>query len=243
MDAIINTNTAKSIQKWCLPLALPGLLYPLAQYLNGYCLLNNNILTVYDLKLAVFSAALVLFGFRVFPGFILFLALMFVAGPQSERVDALCLVMASTLSYAAYRNVTGRRSCASFGRIKISLSRLIWLCGFNILLYLLFSRIFAVFVTHGHRPDVDNIPVMSLEMLVRIQGIINGCLTGIPFFYKIYRIIRRPTYLLTFIRAIVFQCKGNITAFGVSIWCILLISLMFCLTSPHSPNIFFLSIA
>ncbi|MBC2620641.1 MAG: EAL domain-containing protein [Citrobacter freundii] len=239
MDAIINTHTAKSIQKWCLPLALPGLLYPLAQYLNGYCLLNNNILTVYDLKLAVFSAALVLFGFRVLPGFILFLALMFVVGPQSERVDALCLVMASTFSYAAYRNVTGRRSCASFGRIKISLSRLIWLCGFNILLYLLFSRIFAAFVTHGHRPDVDNIPVMSLEMLVRIQGIINGCLTGIPFFYKIYRIIRRPSYLLTFIRAIVFQCKGNITAFGVSIWCILLISLMFCLTSPHSPNIFF----
>ena len=239
MDAIINSNTIKNIREWCLPLVLPGLFYPLAQYLNGYSVLNNTILTVYDLKLAVFSAALVLFGFRVLPGFLLFLTVMFVVGPQNERVDALCLIIASTLSYAAYRKFTGRRSCVSFGRIKISFNRLVWLCGYNVLLYLVFSKLFAMFVAHGQRPDVDNIPALSLGMLVRIQGIINGCLTGIPLFYKIYRIIRRPSFLLTFLRAIAEQCKGNIGVYGVASWCILLFFLMFFLTSPDNLDVFF----
>ncbi len=239
MDAIINTITAKSIREWCLPLFLPSLFYPLAQYLNGHCIFNNNILTVYDLKLAVFSGALVLFGFRVLPGFLLFLVLMFALGPQNEHLDALCLILASTLSYAIYRKVTGRRSSSSFGRVKISLNRIVWLCGYNILLYLVFGKLFAVFVTYAHRPDVANYPVMSLEMLVRVQGIVNGCLTGIPFFYKIFRITRRPSYLFTFVKSVVGQCKGNVSSYGVIAWCVLLLGLMFCLTSPHNPNIFF----
>ncbi|MDM9276368.1 diguanylate cyclase, partial [Citrobacter koseri] len=131
-------------------------------YLNGYSIINNTILTVYDLKLAVFSAALVLFGFRVIPGFVLFLIVMFAIGPQNQRVDALCLILAATLSYAAYRRVTGRRSCVSFGRIKISLNRLVWLCGYNVLLYLVLGKLFAMIVTHGQRPDVDNFPALSL---------------------------------------------------------------------------------
>lgn len=239
MDAIINTNTVKNIREWCLPLALPGIFYPLAQYLNGYSIINNTILTVYDLKLAVFSAALVLFGFRVIPGFVLFLIVMFAIGPQNQRVDALCLILAATLSYAAYRRVTGRRSCVSFGRIKISLNRLVWLCGYNVLLYLVLGKLFAMIVTHGQRPDVDNFPALSLGMLVRVQGSINGCLTGIPLFYKIYRIIRRPSFLLTFWRAIAAQCKGNISAFGAISWCALLFLLMFFLTSPDNLNVFF----
>lgn len=238
MDAIINTNAARSIREWFLPLVLPGLFYPLVQYFNGYCTLNNNVLTVYDLKLAVFSAALVLFGIRVLPGFILFLTVMFLVGPQSDRVDALCLTAASTLSYIIYRKVAGRRSCTSFSRINTSLNRIIWLCGYNILLYLVFGKMFALFVILGHRPDVANIPVMSLEMLVRVQGLINGCLTGIPFFYKIFRIIRRPSYLFTFIKSIVEQCKSNVSTYGFFAWCTLLICLMLCLTSPYSPDIF-----
>lgn len=192
MDAIINTNTAKNIRTWFLPVTLPTLFYPLAQYFNGYCAIDNEVLTIYDLKLAVFSAALVLFGFRALPGFLVFLVMMFWVGPPGEHMDALCLVLAATLSYVAYRKVVGRRSCASFGRIKISLARLVWLCGYNILLYLVFSKLFAQFVGHSHRPDVGNIPTMTLDMLVRIQGSINGCMTGIPFLYTIYRILRRP---------------------------------------------------
>lgn len=239
MDAIINTDSVRSIREWCLPLVLPTLFYPLSQYLNGYCIISNTILTVYDLKLAVFSAALVLFGFRVLPGFILFLAVMFLVGPQSERMDALCLTAAATLSYVIYHKITGRRSCASFGRIKTSLNRIVWLCGYNILLYLVFGKIMALFVTYSQRPDVANIPMMSLEMLVRVQGIINGCLTGIPFFYKIYRILRRPSYLATFVKSIVDQCKSNVSTYGVIAWFTLLTCLMICLTSPDSPNIFF----
>lgn len=98
---------------------------------------------------------------------------------------------------------------------KLALIARVWLCGYNVLLYLVFSKLFAMFVAHGQRPDVDNIPALSLGMLVRIQGIINGCLTGIPLFYKIYRIIRRPSFLLTFLRAIAEQCKGNIGVYGV----------------------------
>nr|WP_045446751.1 EAL domain-containing protein [Citrobacter sp. S-77] len=239
MDAIIKTNSVKSIQEWCLPLALPGLFYLLAQYLNGYCIFNNNILTVYDLKLAVFSAALVLFGFRGLPGFILFLTVMFLVGPQDGRVDALCLTMASTLSYAIYRKITGKRSRASFGRIKISLNRIVWLCGFNILLYLVLSKILAVFFHHNLRPDVANLHVLSLEMLVRIQGITSGCLTGIPFFYKVFRILRRPSYLFTFKKSPGYQGKSDVSAYGVITWWTLLVCLMLCLTSPNITNIFF----
>lgn len=239
MDAIINTNTAKITREWCLPLAIPGLFYPLAHYLNGYCILNNTLLTVYDLKLAVFSAALVLFGYRVLPGIMLFLAVMFWGGPVGEHVDALCLTAASTLSYAIYRKVTGRRSSASFSRITISLNRMIWLCGYNILLYLLFSKMFAFVVPHSQRSDVANLHIMSLEMLVRVQGLANGCLTGIPFFYKAFRILRRPSWLFTFIKSIGEQCKGNVTVYGVMAWCTVLIGLMLCLTSPYNSNIFF----
>lgn len=194
---------------------------------------------VYDLKLAALTALLVLFGYRVFPGFILLAAYTLLLRPQAEVNELLCYLAASLISTYLYRLSAGWRSSASFGRIQLTSKRIVWLCGCNAVLSIIFCEVVCWLMYHRTPSTIRYSDLFSAETLVRLQGIMNGCATGIPLFYTVLRIIDRPKYWFTCARAMKAQFSANVSLLQFTVWSALVIGLMVCLNISYQSNILF----
>lgn len=238
----METTTQKKIlqilQGWGLPLVLPGLLYPLAQQLSAYRTINGQFLQIYDLKLALITSVLVLFSYRAIPGLVLLIATIYFSKPLYLSFDVGSLVIAAIISYFCCRFYIGQRSCTSFWRIKITTYRVFWLCGVNVLLSIALHKLIARYVYADPRLEISRLRFMSIEMLINVQGMMNGCLTGIPMFYTLCRVIRRPKSFLTFFRLFWDPFRKSVSLLHFVTWACLVLALMFCMNAPFNFSIF-----
>lgn len=235
----MSNSTAYTNKRWVLPLVLPCLLYLLAQLLSSHRVFDNQVLVVYDLRLAALTALLVLFGYRVIAGITLLAVYTLIYRPEPEIYDLFCYQLAALISYFIYEKSTGWRSAASFGRIKLTTKRIIWLCVCNALLNTVMSEVICLFTTNhtGSKMVFDH--VFNAETLVRIQGVMNGCVTGIPLFYNVLRIICRPKYWFTCVRTMRAQFSANVSLSQFAAWSVVLIALMYCLNTPYQGSVLF----
>lgn len=235
----MSNSTAYTNKRWVLPLVLPCLLYLLAQLLSSHRVFDNQVLVVYDLRLAALTALLVLFGYRVIAGVTLLAVYTLIYRPEPEIYDLFCYQLAALISYFIYEKSTGWRSAASFGRIKLTTKRIIWLCVCNALLNTVMSEVICLFTTNhtGSKMVFDH--VFNAETLVRLQGVMNGCVTGIPLFYTVLRIICRPKYWFTCVRTMKAQFSANVSLSQFAAWSVVLIALMYCLNTPYQGSVLF----
>jgi EAL domain-containing protein (putative c-di-GMP-specific phosphodiesterase class I) len=224
---------------WGLPLILPCLFYLLAHLLSSHRVFDGHNLVVYDLNLAVLTALLVVFGARILPGFALLIAATWWLHSVAESSALLGRLFAALISYYFYHQSTGWRSAASFGRIQLTTRRITWLCVCNTLLCIVFCEMFSWFAAGNIPPDLAFSRLFSTETLVRVQGVMNGCVTGIPLFYTVLRIIRRPTYFRSLMRAIGAQFSADVSCYRLAVWLGLLLVLMVCLNVPYQNSLFF----
>lgn len=239
MDSIASDSTAHTNKRWGLPLILPCLLYALAQLLSSHIIADGRVLVVYDLELAAISAVLVLFGYWAIPGLMLLIVCSVFFRPLTDTRELLVYLAAALISYAIYAKSTGWRSPSSFGCIKLTTQRIIWLCLCNALLYTGFREvIFLVTRTH-HYPGMVFEHVFNAQTLVRIQGVMNGCVTGIPLFYTVLRIICSPKYAAVCLKSIAAQFSENVGYTRFLAWAASLLILMVCLNMPLKNNVFF----
>jgi EAL domain-containing protein (putative c-di-GMP-specific phosphodiesterase class I) len=239
LDSTTSNSAARTNKRWGLPLILPCLLYLLAQLLSSHRVFEGHVLVVYDLKLAALTALLVLFGYRVLPGFILLAVYTLFFRPEAEVYELLCYLAASLISTYLYRKSTGWRSAASFGRIQLTTKRIVWLCIINAGLSIIFCEVICWVMYRSSHSLMGYFDLFSYENLVRLQGIMNGCVTGIPLFYTVLRIIGRPRYWFTCLRAMKAQFSANVSLLQFAVWSALVIGLMVCLNVPYKNNILF----
>ncbi|MEW7312156.1 EAL domain-containing protein [Buttiauxella gaviniae] len=239
MNSSASTSAAYTNKKWGLPLILPCLLYMLAQLLSSHRVFDDQILVVYDLRLAALSALLVLFGYRAVSGFFLLAIFTLLLRPEAEAYELFCYLTAALISHSLYFRYTGWRSAASFGRIQLTTKRILWLCVCNTLLSIAFKEMVYWFTEINFQPGKILPDIFCADTLLRIQGVMNGCVTGIPLFYTVLRIISRPKYALTCFRTMRSQFSGNVGLLGFIVWSLLLLTLMVCLNIPDQSNIFF----
>jgi EAL domain-containing protein (putative c-di-GMP-specific phosphodiesterase class I) len=239
LDSIASNSTAYTNKRWGFPLILPCLLYLLAQLLSSHRVFDGHMLVIYDLKLASLTALLVLFGYRVLPGFTLLAAYILIFHPESEAIELFGYLAAALFSYYLYYRSTGWRSAASFGRIQLTTKRIIWLCACNTLINSVFSEALCILTNSHSGWGVVAGHVFNAESLVRVQGVMNGCVTGIPLFYTVLRVLCRPKYWLTCVRAMKSQFSANARLSHFAVWAGLLVGLMVCLNIPYQNNILF----
>lgn len=220
-------------------MVLPYLLYSLAQMLSSYRIFDQQTLVVYDLKLAALSAVLLLFGYRAIVGFVFLAVCTLLVRPEAEFFELLCYAAAALISHYFYCKSAGWRSAASFGRIQLTTKRIIWLCLCNALLSVVFNETVSWLTQVDLNSGKSFIHLLTAETLVRIQGVMNGCVTGIPLFYTVLRIIYRPHYWLTCMRAVKTQLSSNVGIYRFTAWFAAVAFLMVCLNIPFKDNIFF----
>jgi len=220
-------------------LILPCLLYALAQLLSSHLIVDDQVLVVYDLELAAISAVLVLFGYRAVAGLALLSVLTLLLRPLTEFYELLGYLAAALISYFFYAKSTGWRSPSSFGRIILTSQRLIWLCLCNALLNTVFSEVVCLFTTYHPCAAMAFEHVFNAETLVRIQGVMNGCVTGIPLFYTVLRIICRPKYAAICLKSIGAQFSESVGYIRFTLWAVSLLVLMIFLNIPFKDNVFF----
>lgn len=235
----MSNSTAYTNKRWVLPLVLPCLLYLLAQLLSSHLIFDNHVLVVYDLRLAALSALLVLFGYRVIAGVTLLAVYTLIYRPEPEIYELFCYQFAALISYFLYKQSTGWRSAASFGRITLTTKRIVWLCICNALLNTVMSEVICLFTNNHVDSKMVLDHVFNSEVLVRIQGVMNGCVTGIPLFYTVLRIICRPRYWFTCLRTMKAQFSASVSFPQFAAWSLLLIALMYCLNTTYQGNILF----
>ncbi|WP_333495268.1 sensor domain-containing phosphodiesterase [Kluyvera sp. CHPC 1.251] len=238
METTTQNKALQIFQGWGLPLVLPGLLYPLAQQLSAYRSINGQFLQIYDLKLALITSVLVLFSYRAIPGLLLLIVSICFSKSINLSLDVVCQVVAAIISYSCCRLYTGRRSCASFWRIKITTYRIFWLCGVNVLLFIALHKLAARYGYVDSTLEPGGLKFVSIEMLISVQGIMNGCLTGIPMFYTLCRVVRRPKSFLAFIHLFCDSFRKSLSLWHFLIWAGLVLALMFCMNAPFNFNIF-----
>jgi len=194
---------------------------------------------VYDLELAAISAVLVLFGYRAVSGLLLLTVCSLLLRPLAETWELLGYLAAGFISYFFYTKSTGWRSPSSFGRISLTTQRIIWLCLCNALLNTAFSEVICFFTMAQNCSGMVWDHLFNAQTLVRIQGIMNGCVTGIPFFYTVLRIICRPKYAAVCRKSVVAQFSENVGYTRFAAWLTTLLILMVCLNIPFQDNVFF----
>ncbi|MGB7800678.1 EAL domain-containing protein [Buttiauxella sp.] len=239
MNSIASDSTAHSNKRWGLPLILPCLLYALAQLLSSHLIVDGRVLVVYDLELAAISAVLVLFGYRAIPGLVLLTVLSLLLRPLAETWELLGYLAAGLISVFFYTQSTGWRSPSSFGRISLTTQRIIWLCLCNALLNTVFSEVICFFTMAHPCSGMVWDHLFNAQTLVRIQGVMNGCVTGIPLFYTVLRIISRPKYAAVCCKSVVAQFSENVGYTRFAAWLTTLLILMVCLNIPFQGNVFF----
>jgi EAL domain-containing protein (putative c-di-GMP-specific phosphodiesterase class I) len=221
-----------SLRNWIAGLVLPCLLWPLAQLLSSHHMTDGDVLVIYDMRLASLSALLVLYGIRTLPGLLLLVSYGLLCRPDGVSIDLFCQVGAALISYAGYYACTGKRSATSFGRSQLTAHRIAWLVVCNGLLYFFFSEATAALIQHTGTPEMVTRQFFSVASLISLQGVMTGCLTGIPFIYLLLRIVRRPSYFSSYMKVIIRRFPDELRPSYFALWMSVLLALMIFLVRP-----------
>lgn len=223
---------------WALPLLLPLLLMPLVRQATTYTEVEGGIVVLYYMPLAFLLALTLFYGLAALPGIILALVLHYyptIGGFETTIATAHFLIPV-ILSWGGYRVFSPRRNRVAYGNTRLMASRLFWqmFCPATLFFLLFqFAVYFGVYETRFHLAGLSDTGIRSL---INYQGLLVGCLTGVPFCYVLLRAIRHPRYLRSLASQIRAQFDPKVTALEIVLWLIINGILLGMLLWPMNEN-------
>lgn len=223
---------------WALPLILPGALLPLAHAATTYTQMQGSLVVLYYMPLALLLSLMLFYGMAAVPGIILALFLHYyptIGGYETAAAIGHFLITI-ILSWGGYRMFTPRRNMISYGDGQLMAQRMIWqmLCPATLFL-LLFQ--FAVYLgVYEKRFNLAGISEPGIRALINYQGLLVGCLTGVPFCYLLIRIIRHPRYLRSLLSQTLLQIDRKVTLVEMGVWSLVTGALLALLLWPINEN-------
>ncbi len=223
---------------WGLPLLLPVLLLPIARHATTYTQVQGNVVVLYYMPLALLLSLMLFYGMAAVPGIMLSLFLRYYPsiGGYETAVTMAHYLIPITLSWGGYKVFAPRRNRVSYGDGRLMAQRLFWQMFCPATIFLLLFQ-FAVYLgVYQTRFDLVGINTFGIRSLINYQGLLVGCLTGVPFCYLVIRTLRHPRYLRSLISQIVHQIDSKVTATEVIIWIVATSSLLSLLLWPINEN-------
>jgi len=219
---------------WALPLILPSLLLPLVAGLNAQTLLDGSRVFLLYMPLALMTAFVMLFGWAAFPGIVLALLIRYlpVKGELIVLVYTLHCLIPLSISWVCYHVFVPRRRAIRFDMINLVMARMFWLVWVNGTLFLLFYE--AGLLLGLYDREFLTFPEMlwTVRTLINYQAVLVGCLTGLPFFYYLLRIIVNPMFVKSFWCRMLAQKQQGVKLSEILLWCALIVLLMVLLLNP-----------
>lgn len=223
---------------WALPLILPGALLPLAHAATTYTQMQGSLVVLYYMPLALLLSLTLFYGMAAVPGIVIALFLHYypTIGGYETAVAIGHFLIPIILSWGGYRVFSPRRNMISYGDGQLMAQRMIWqmLCPATLFL-LLFQ--FAVYLgVYEKRFNLAGISEPGIRALINYQGLLVGCLTGVPFCYLLIRIIRHPRYLRSLLSQILLQIDRKVTLVEMGVWTLVTGALLTLLLWPINEN-------
>ena len=205
---------------WALPLLLPVLLLPLMRHASTYTQIDGSLVVLYYMPLAFLLALMLFYGLKAVPGIMLalFLHYYFEVGGYITAIAIAHFLIPIIFSWGGYRVFTPRRNMVAYGDPRLMASRLFWqmFCPATIF-FLLFQ--FALYLgIYESRFRLSGLATSGIRLLINYQGLLVGCLTGVPFSYLLIRIIRHPRYLRSLWSQIRTQIDSKVTMLEIFCW-------------------------
>lgn len=224
------------IKWWALPLILPSLLLPLVAGLNAQTLLDGSRVFLLYMPLALMTSLVMLFGWAAFPGIVLALLIRYlpVKGELVAFVYTIHCLVPLSISWFCYHVFVPRRHVVSFDMIHLVLARIFWLVWVNGTLFLLFYEAGLLLGLYDQEFLIFPDMLWTVRTLINYQAVLVGCLTGIPFFYYLLRIIVNPVFVRSFWRRMLAQRQQGVTVTEILLWCALIACFMVLLLNPLS---------
>lgn len=223
------TNFLAFNKKWIQPTVFVFILWQIACYLKGDFSVDGVCLTLYDLRLPLLTAALVLYGGYALPAMILLFIHALTTTQGTSLAPLLAQLLAAACTAFIYFRFTGKRGAVYFGYSKLSIHRISALVSCNTLLFILFQP--ALTRTFGYTNQVD---FFSVHNLINVQGVMNSCLTGIPLCYLLLRSLGSPKWgVRQLYRSTALLREGPRPGFLI-IWLLVLVSLIYFFIAPQN---------
>lgn len=223
---------------WALPLLLPIVLLPIARLATTYTQVQGSLVVLYYMPLALLLAFMLFYGLAAVPGIMVALFLHYypsIGGYETAIAIAHFLIPIS-LSWGGYRVFTPRRNMTAYGDPRLIAQRMFWQMFCPASLFLLLFQ-FAVYLgVYQTRFDLAGISTPGIRSLINYQGLMVGCLTGVPFCYVIIRILRHPRYLRSLISQMRGQIDRKVSLTEVVIWVLINSALLALLLWPINEN-------
>jgi len=219
---------------WALPLILPGLLLPLVAGLSAQTLLDGSRVFLLYMPLALMTAFVMLFGWAAFPGIALALLIRYlpIKGELITFVYVLHCLVPLGISWFCYHVFVPRRRAVRFDMMNLVIARLFWLVWVNGTLFLLFYEAGLLLGLYDQEFLTFPETLWTVRTLINYQAVLVGCLTGLPFFYYLLRIIVNPMFAKSFWCRMLAQKQQGVKFSEIVIWCALIVLFMVLLLNP-----------
>jgi EAL domain-containing protein (putative c-di-GMP-specific phosphodiesterase class I)/GGDEF domain-containing protein len=223
---------------WALPLILPTLLLPVARAANTFASLNGHTVFLYYLPLALVLSLMLFFGWAALPGIIVGLLLTVTRGMTLEQTVGVLFhfLIPTVLCWGGYRIFVPRRQQISHGNVSLMPQRLFWQMLLPSVIFLIISQIAEYLGLHPRAAELVGANPFSLRSLITFQALMVGCLTGVPLWYFLIRVIRNPLHLRGFISQVRLQIDQKIKLAEIIIWAMALLIILFLLFMPLNAN-------
>lgn len=197
---------------WALPLVLPVMLYPITEKMSAYGYVDGFEIPFYYLNMALTTILTMIYGFRALPGIILCLFLRVAPdrGLEPALMSILHYFTSVAISCAGYYCFTGKRGRAGFGRYNLTRQRVFWLVFVNATLFLNYYHAELYLGLFGIHQSMMYISPLTTRTLINYQGMLVGNLTGMPMLYLVIRSIRKPAYLVKYLKNIRQQAASDL---------------------------------
>lgn len=173
------------------------LLVPLAGWLSPRLMLPDGKVYLIYLPLAACFSLMMVYDWRALAGIAVAMLIRYsdrVGGVATEITMVIFYLACLSVCWWGYRHQSQRRWCVGFTELKLSKYRLIWLVIVPSLLFIFgLQSIIAIGLLPeelGMLPSTAN----YLNALINLQAILLSCLSAMPLFYFVLRIIKKPRF-------------------------------------------------
>lgn len=221
---------------WALPLVLPSLLLPVAAWCNANTVIDGARVFLVYMPLGLMTAFMLVFGWAALPGIILALLVRYIPmkGEMIAMLAVIHFLLPMMICWGGYRIFVPRRSSVMFGVIKLTSQRMLWLVLVNSVIFLV---IYQVGIFFGWYDGVSNTIAenpLHTGTLINFQAMLVGCLTGMPFFYGVIRMLRNPRFVFSFWSQMKAQMQSGVTKSEIALWAAIVAILVSLLLIPIS---------
>jgi EAL domain-containing protein (putative c-di-GMP-specific phosphodiesterase class I)/GGDEF domain-containing protein len=223
---------------WALPLVLPSLLLPITSWCNASTVMDGGRVFLVYMPLGLMTAFMLIFGGAALPGIILALLIRYIPikGEATALLAVVHFIVPIMISWGGYHIFVPRRGSVMFGAIKLTAQRMLWLVLVNAVIFLV---IYQIGIFFGWYKDVDNSSMESplhARTLINFQAVLIGCLTGMPFFYTVIRMVRNPNFIFAFWSRMKKQMQSGVSKSEIALWAVIVAVLVSLLLVPINDS-------